>query len=155
MSLVRHALSSNFQISMSNPTVQSERLPRTSTFEDSLRSLQQAFSYSVPSTNFFSTQSILSSAAQPRIAHARISQVVHSYSANRDQNGIFRNEENIRRSPLGVSAARRWACLPLAAARVRRSPLRRGAPPCQAARRLSGPSDPFTLAQRPITVKKF
>jgi len=108
---------------MSNPTVQSERLPRTSTFEDSLRSLQQAFSYSVPSTNFFSTQSILSSAAQPRIAHARISQVVHSYSANRDQNGIFRNEENIRRSPLGVSAARRWACLPLAAARVRRSPL--------------------------------
>ena len=98
MSLVRHALSSNFQISMSNPTVQSERLPRTSTFEDSLRSLQQAFSYSVPSTNFFSTQSILSSAAQPRIAHARISQVVHSYSANRDQNGIFRNEENINRS---------------------------------------------------------
>ena len=51
---------------------------------------------------------------------------MHSYSANRDQNGIFRNEENIRRSPLGVSAARRWACLPRAAGRVRRSPLAAG-----------------------------
>ena len=76
----------------------SERLPRTDASTDALHTLQQAFSNAnAARPNLFGTHSILS-VAQPRIAHARISHVMHGCVAIRDQNGISINEENTNRS---------------------------------------------------------
>ena len=76
----------------------SGRLPRTDASTDALHTLQQAFSNAnAARPNLFGTHSILS-VAQPRIAHARISHVMHGCSAIRDQNGISVNEENTTRS---------------------------------------------------------
>ena len=73
----------------------SERLPRTDASTDALHTLQQAFSNAnAARPNLFGTHSILS-VAQPRIAHARISHVMHGCSAIP---GISINEENTTRS---------------------------------------------------------
>ena len=61
------------------------------------RTPHSAASANAARPNLFGTHSILS-VAQPRIAHARISHVMHGCSVIRDQNGISVNEENTARS---------------------------------------------------------